>query len=252
MNINTICLLAIISILQLGCKKEGMNLAHKLIAEGCIPNSIILDEPLLGGYNDIYKYENGKLTQFGDFIYEYENGLVKRIRLGQDRYEEYIYDLNFKIIQSVQYRRDDPKEGFKVVDDMEYIYNDSLIVKAIDNDDNMVYKISYHANTNNIDTIKTFNANSELTELRIFKYDQFSNVFKNLLMPKFNFFWWLEKNSNNNVAQHKIVKLLPQNKTTIFNRNFKYNNYNYPIEIKESQVNSTYATKTTISYINCK
>lgn len=247
-----IFLIIIICILQVGCKKEKPDFFHNLIAEGCVPNTVNLNESHLGGYNDVYKYENGRLTGFGYFRYEYEDGLVKRIRLGENRYEEYFYNNEFKVIQSIQYWRDDQVEGFIAVDDKTYLYNDSLIFEVIDNDDNITHKISYYPNTSNIDSIKTFNSNFELTEVNTFKYDQFNNVFKNLLMPKYNFFWWIEKGSDNNVTEHKIVKLLPADDTIIFYNSFKYNDYNYPIEINGSKANSTYTTKTTISYVNCE
>ena len=241
-----------ICLLQLGCKKDEAEVSHNLIAEGCIPNVINLDEPLFGGYNDVYKYENGRLVGFGSYNYEYQNGIVKRIRLGQDRYEEYIYDSDFKVIHSTQYRRDDPAVGFKVVSDNKYEYKDSLIFKVIDNGENLIHEISYYLNTNNIDSIKTFNSGLELVEVNIFHYDQSNNVFKNLLLPKFNLFWWIEKNSNNNVTQRIILKLSPPYSTIMYNYAYKYNTYNYPIEINGSKVNSSYTTKSTISYINCK
>lgn len=248
-----LALLAIaIFLLQIGCKKDETEISQNLIAEGCIPEIVNLDEPLLGGYNDVYKYENGKLIGFGSYNYEYQNGVVKKIRLGQDRYEEYIYDDDNKVIQSIQYRRDDPAEGFKVVSNMKYEYNDSLIVKVFDNDEELIHEISYYSNTNNIDSIKTFNSNLELVEVDIFEYDQSNNVFKNLLMPKFNFFWWIEKNSNNNVTQRKILKLSTPINTIIYNYTLKYNSYNFPIEINGSRVNSSFTTKTIISYIGCK
>lgn len=249
---STILLTIAICTLQLGCKKEKPEPNHNLIAPGCIPKTIVLDEPILGGYSDTYKYENGKLTGYGSLNFEYENGLVKRIRLGQYRYEEYFYNNQFKVIQTMQYRRPDLVTAFKVVDDKTYAYNDSLIIKVTDNDENLIHEISYYPNTNNIDSIKTFNSSLELVEVNVFKYDQANNVIKNLLMPTFNFFHLIEKFSNNNVTQHKIIELTNPNKTTIFNYKHIYNSYNYPIEVNGSQANSGYTTKTRISYINCQ
>ena len=125
----------LILILSIGCKKDELKMNHDLIADGCIPQKIVLDEPLLGGYEDNYIYENDRLIRYGNKTIEYEEGLVSRIKLGPNRYEEYSYNEEFQVIQSIQFRQDNPSEGFKVVDEKKYKYNENRIVEIIDIDD---------------------------------------------------------------------------------------------------------------------
>lgn len=244
-------LLAICSML-LDCKKREIENLDNLIADGCIPQTIIINEPIFGESQNDFIYENDRLvTGFNNYNYEYKNGMVNRIRLGDNRYEDYLYNDDCKVIQSIQYRRDDPDEDFNVINDKQYEYNGELIFKVIDNTKNLTHEISYYPNTNNIDSIKTLNDNLELIELNLFQYDQSNNVYKNLLMPKFNFYWWIEKNSNNNITQRKIIKFTNPIVTLIYNYEFAYNNYNYPIEINMLETSSNYYSNTTITYLGC-
>jgi len=229
-----------------------MEINHYLIANGCIPQKIVLDEPLLGAYEDDYIYENDKLIRYGSNTIEYENGLVSRVNLGAIRYEEYFYNEKFQVIQSIQFRKDDPTEGFKKVDDKKYKYNENRIVQIDDLDDNELNSISYYPNTRNIDTIKTFNDNMELIGLKVYQYDQFNNPQKNLLIPRLNYFWWIERGSENNITQQKWINLENQTETIIWNYTLQYNDFDYPIEIISTKVNSSITTKMTISYINCE
>ena len=242
----------LICIFSIGCKQDKVEITHDLIADGCIPQRITLDEPLLGGYDDNYVYKNDRLISYGNNTIEYENGLVSRVNLGSNRYEEYFYNEVFKVIKSVQYRQDNPSEGFKKVDEKEYKYVEDRIVEITDFDEMESRVITYYPNTRNIDTIRTFSNNMELIEIKVYQYDQFNNPQKNLLVPRLNYSWWIERNSENNMTQQKLTKLGSQPETIIWNYQLKYNNYNYPTEINSTKVNSNITTKMTISYSNCE
>lgn len=241
----------LVFLFSIGCKKENM-ISHDLIAEGCIPQKVVVDEPILGGYEDNYVYDNDKLIRYGNNSIEYDNGLVSKITLGPSRYEEYFYNDQFQVNKSLQFREDDPSEGFMLVDEKEYKYENDRIIEIIDIDDNETDLISYYPNSNNIDSIKTINGDSEIIEILVFQYDEFNHPQKNLLIPRFNYFWWIERGFENNVTQRKRIKLQNQGETLIWNYDFVYNDFDYPTEIVTTKVNSNYTSKMVITYTNCE
>lgn len=253
MQQKTIITLTILTLLlSLGCEKEIVIVHnHNLIADGCIPEKIV-SVGFLGVNENEYIYENNKLIRYGDKFVEYNNGLVSKITLGSKRYEEYYYNDQFQVNKSIIFREDDPEEGFMVIDEKEYKYEGNRIVEIIDIDSDETNLISYYPNSNNIDSIKRINSNSEIIEILIFQYDEYKNPQKNLLIPKFNYSWWIERGFENNVIQRKKIKIQDQGETQIWNYDMEYNAFGYPTKIVGNIDNFGFNSITEITYTKCE
>lgn len=238
----------LIPLLWFGCKKENIK---QFVMGGCIPQTIILEHPLIGD-EDNYVYENNKLISYGISKIDYKDGLVSSISVGSNRYEEYFYNELCQVIKSIQHRRDDPEVGFMIVDEKEYKYNDNQIVEIIDLDDKTIEFITYYNGTKNIDSMKTINENMELIHLKVLQYDQFNNPQKNLLIPRFNYPWWIERGFENNVIRKIDMIFETPRRTFIWINDIKYNEFDYPIEINTTREDSNFSSKTIITYTNCQ
>ena len=247
MKRSNVTMLLLVAILVFGCKAKDEVIPNYYIDEGCLPAQIALDESLLGGYIDNYAYKNGLLESYGGIDYKYANGLVERITLGPRRYEKYTYDDERKIIRSEQFRKDNEVEGFKIVFDVEYIYNNQTLVKAIDDVDNEYHEFFYQNNSLNIDSLKTYKEGGQLLKTELFEYDEFNNIYKNLRTPKFNYFWNLKHHTTNNIKKHTIISFEGVPDTIIFVYTFGYNGFGFPMTVK-----SSWNSIKRISYINCK
>lgn len=247
--------IVILFLLAVACKKDKPELKHKVIADGCIPKKVVLDLDFLGNFEDHYEYEGDRLLSYGHYgayELEYEDGLVSRVVVNSSRYEEYEYNDQCQVIRSLQYREDDPEEGFKLVAERVFEYENNRVVEIIDVMNDETDLLSYYPNTNNIDSIKTINATLELTELEVYEYDTLHHPQKNLPIPRLNYFHWVKKGFDNNIVWQKRIKFGDQTEITIWDYELEYNAFGYPTMINKTDRSTGFVSNTVITYERCE
>lgn len=230
------------------CKKENIK-----VGNGCIPLSIIETEaPIQGRPERKFNYDNGVLTGYTFFKYEYKNGRVYRIKNQENRYEEFKYNQDGNVKQSTQYRRDNSNSDFFKVLDREYIYEGSNVASVNHLLDNETSVLSYEQSSNNIDTVKRYNSDGALIKLEIMEYDDFKNIYGNLPSPKFNHFFWFFLGFENNVTRREIIDYSKQGEKSGYIYSYKYNEHGYPEEVVTKPLNLRWTTVREIAYFKCE
>lgn len=256
------------------CGKETVIISSDLITKGCIPETITRTSAAERKVEIKYIYEDNRLAH-NDFYeneerikivnpsFKYIDELVVKTHATNGRYEEYYYNDNAQIIRT---RRYVPVIGGNLIDgftiETVYEYEEDKIIQMKNVTDNTISNLSYYPNSNNIDSIKTYNRDAQLIKIEAFEYDEFKNPFKNLKLPIHQYThkiaWWTP---NNYFKKRTEIELGDTRSLLICTYDSKYNEDGYPTAINLTEsfsstgtISDTTSTQFnyTIDYVNCE
>lgn len=260
--------------LLLSCGKENTIISSNLIAKGCIPEKITWEYDRGSKYELKYIYMDNKLVHNELLIDEkqeriqnpsfgYFEELLVQSHSTDGKYEDYFYNDQSQVTSTWSYFNTiggDANSGFVINRTYEYEGEKLIQIKNVTNSE--VSNLSYYPNSNNIDSIKTYNSKTELIRLEVFEYSAFQNPFKNLKLPI-------------RFTDHKTELWTPENyfkkrqeftfgespSFVILTYDSEYNTFGYPEKINinvffsdTGSILDTISTevKYTIDYINCE
>ena len=236
-------------ILMASCSKEQV----EFIKPGCKPSVIETKSSTFGvfdeSYTESYTYENDKLIQLGIHNYEYDGNLVRKIHSGSLSFEEYSYNTSDKVIGSKKFRRENEGDEFVLVTQYRYEYEGAHLSKLI----NVLSaeEIIFYSNevTFNIDSLRAFDSNGEISRIEYFEYDDKPNIY-NICIPVFNFNIWIIRSTKNNIIKYEKHK--PNSEVIgYYSVDITYNEFDYP-SIATISFSDGRTKVRTISYVKCE
>jgi len=239
-------LLLIILMSNINCETDYI----PIVKTGCLPLSTIRNSEFLGIKESFYYYAQGRMTNNDDYEFIYKNNRIVEITLGNNRYEEYSFNSDNFVSETKQYRKDSDDEGFKLVLNYEYTYENGRLVKAHEKVDNE--KLYYYFNDNeNIDSLITKNIEGDIIQSEHFTYDAKNNSFKNICHPLFNYNWWITKRTPNNIISYLNNKPGTFNNPSYYDVEIEYNEFDYPISTL-TKFSSGSSSLVITEYIDCE